>query len=91
MDKAVLTAWAVYLAGLALYPLVEALVSRFSSSRDRYLSCDREFEAFPVVVRSVFWPVIAVGWLCILWAKTLDGAGEWVYDKLVEYKHRRDK
>lgn len=93
IDKAVLTAWAVYLAGFALYPLMESLVSGFSRFGKKNRSCDPDLEMFLMVVKAVCWPVVAVGWLWALWAKTLSRAGEWVYDLLAdEYnKHRRDK
>lgn len=95
MDKAVLTAWAVYLAGFALYPLMESLVSGFSLiSKKNSRSCDHDPEMLLMVVKSVFWPVVAVGWLWALWAMVLNGAGEWAHDWLAgKYynKHRRDK
>ena len=94
MDKAVLTVWAVYLAGFALYPLMESLVSGFSwIGKKNSRSCDHDLEMLLMVVKSVFWPVVAAGWLWALWAKTLSGAGEWVHDLLADgyNKHRRDK
>ena len=84
--------WAVYLAGFALYPLMESLVSGFSwISKKNSQSDGHDFEMLFMVVKSVFWPVVAVGWLWALWAKTLNGAGELVHDWLAEYKHRRSK
>lgn len=90
MDKVVLTVWVVYLVGFTFFPLVDGLISGLSLRSRHYLD-DRGFELFMILMKSVFWPVIAVGGLWILWTKTLGEAGERVHDRLVEYKHRRDK
>lgn len=94
MDKAVLTVWAVYIVGFALYPLMESLVNGFSwIGKKNSRSCDYDLEMLLMVIKSMFWPIIAVMWLWALWVNTLSGAGEWVHDLLAdEYnKHRRDK
>jgi hypothetical protein len=91
MDKAVFTAWAVYLVGYSLYPLMECLVSGRSLSRKRYSYHDRDLGPFPLTVKSMFWPVVAVVWLGTLLVEALGGAGEWAHDKLTENKHKENK
>ena len=91
MDKAVLTVWAVYLVGFALYPLMEGLADGFSLSRKRCSNYDHDLEMFLMIVKSVFWPVVVIGWLWALWVEILGGADEWVHDKLAENKHKEDK
>lgn len=91
VNTMVLATWVVYVVGLAVYPLVEVLVSGHLFRPGRCV--DPGLEYFSMLVRSVFWPVIVVGWLWVLWAKTLNGVGEWVHNWLAdEYnKHRRGK
>lgn len=73
VNTMVLATWVVYVVGLAVYPLVEVLVSGHLFRPGRCV--DPGLEYFSMLVRSVFWPVMLLGWTFVLCARCVSLVG----------------